>query len=441
MTRPRVLHIGNVANNGYLNAKLLRRVGVEADALCDEWHMISQPEWEDAPIEWNGGDPEAPLMVAAAEAGWQRPPWVRSPRRWDPNNTHETALRARGSLALAAPGLILDYARLRRRYESLRAVHGTALRLADVLRAGAWLGRFGRLFGSSERLFGSYDLVQAYGIHPILLLLVDTGKPFVTFEHGTMRELPFEDSWYGRLLSLAYQEAGKVIITNPDVLPSARKLGREDAVFVPHPVDETKYRPGPSELRAQLEGEGWDFVLMAPSRHDWDIKGTDRLLRAFAAFVRQDRPRALLLLNDWGLEVERSRALIAELGIEQNVLWLAPLPKLKLIDAYRASDLVLDQFVLGTFGAVTAEAMACGCPVLTSFDPSIHEWCFPELPPVVDVRTPEQIYGELSRLAADDRSREELGRASRNWVERNHGWQLVVDRLLSIYDEVLAGRR
>jgi glycosyltransferase involved in cell wall biosynthesis len=180
---------------------------------------------------------------------------------------------------------------------------------------------------------------------------------------------------------------------------------------------------------------------MAPSRHDWDIKGTDRLLRAFAAFVRQDRPRALLLLNDWGLEVERSRALIAELGIEQNVRWLAPLPKLRLIDAYRASDLVLDQFVLGTFGAVTAEAMACGCPVLTSFDPSIHEWCFPELPPVVDVRTPEQIYGELSRLAADDRSREKLGRASRDWVERNHGWQLVVDRLLSIYDEVLSGRR
>ena len=320
-------------------------------------------------------------------------------------------------------------------------MQGTALRLTDVLRAGAWLGRFGRLFGSPERLFGSYDLVQAYGIHPILLLLADTGKPFVTFEHGTMRELPFEDSWYGRLLSLAYQEAGKVIITNPDVLPSARKLGREDAVFVPHPVDETKYRPGPSELRAQLEAEGWDFVLMAPSRHDWDIKGTDRLLRAFAAFVRQDRPRAFLLLNDWGLEVERSRALIAELGIEQNVRWLAPLPKLKLIDAYRASDLVLDQFVLGTFGAVTAEAMACGCPVLTSFDPSIHEWCFPELPPVVDVRTPEQIYRELSRLAADDRSREELGRASRDWVERNHGWQLVVDRLLSIYDEVLPGRR
>jgi len=441
MSPPRVLHIGNVANNGYLNAKLLRRVGVEADALCDEWHMISQPEWEDAPIEWTGGDPEAPLMEAAERAGWRRPPWVLSPRRWDPTNTHESWLGARGRLAIAGPGLSLDYERLRRRYGSLRAVHGISLRLTDVLRAGAMRARLERQFGSLDRLFGSYDLVQAYGIHPILLLLASPAKPFVTFEHGTMRELPYDDSWYGRLLSLAYREAAKVIITNPDVLASARRLGVERFVFVPHPVDETKYRPGPSELREQLEAEGWDFVLMSPSRHDWDIKGSDHMIRAFAAFVRQDRPRALLLLNDWGLEVERSRALIAELGIQQNVRWLAPLPKLRLIDAYRASDLVLDQFVLGTFGAVTAEAMACGRPVLTSFDPSLHEWCFPELPPVVDVRTPEQIYSEMSRLAGDDRAREELGRASRDWVERQHGWQLVVDRLLSIYDEVLPGRR
>ena len=74
MSRPlRVLHVGNVANNGYLNAKLLRRAGVEADALCDEWHMISQPEWEDAPIEWNGGDPEAPLMELGRRGGLAPP--------------------------------------------------------------------------------------------------------------------------------------------------------------------------------------------------------------------------------------------------------------------------------------------------------------------------------------------------------------------------------
>ena len=70
--------------------------------------MISQPEWEDAPIDWNGGDPEAPLMEAAAAAGWHRPEWVLSPRRWDPTNSQESwlenALRpAAGRSVAAAP--------------------------------------------------------------------------------------------------------------------------------------------------------------------------------------------------------------------------------------------------------------------------------------------------------------------------------------------------
>ena len=56
-------------------------------------------------------------------------------------------------------------------------------------------------------------------------------------------------------------------------------------------MDETKYRPGPSELGRQLEAEGWDFVAISPSRHDWAVKGSDRMLRAFAELVRHDAGR------------------------------------------------------------------------------------------------------------------------------------------------------
>ena len=45
----RVLHIGNVANNAYNNAKLLNRAGLDCDVICyDYYHMMSCPEWEDA---------------------------------------------------------------------------------------------------------------------------------------------------------------------------------------------------------------------------------------------------------------------------------------------------------------------------------------------------------------------------------------------------------
>ena len=201
-------------------------------------------------------------------------------------------------------------------------------------------------------------------------------------------------------------------------------------------MDEDKYRPGPSQLRAELDAEGWDFVLVAPSRHDWDIKGTDRMLRGFAELVRA-RPKALLVLFEWGLELDRSRDLIRELGVEANVRWSPPLPKLRLIDAYRGADLVLDQFEIGTFGAIAPEAMACGAPVLMAFEPEIHRWCFEELPPVVAARSAEEIGAALTRLAQDDAERKRLGQAGREWVERHHGWRLVVDRQLALYEELM----
>ena len=433
MSQPlRVLHVGNVANNGYLNAKLQRRVGIAADAVCDEWHMISQPEWEDAPL----GPVEDPLAPLMGTSEWHRPDWVLTPRRWDPRAEEERWLHERVRLAVDAPALLARYPSFRRRYAPLRKILGHDLQFTDLLRAGAWLNRFEGQFGSARRLFARYEVVQAYAIHPILFLLVGGGRPFVAFEHGTMRELPFEDSFYGRLLSLAYTEAAKVIITNPDVLASARRLELENTVFIPHPVDEDKYRPGPSQLRAELDAEGWDFVLVAPSRHDWDIKGTDRMLRGFAELVRS-RPRALLVLFEWGLELDRSRALIRELGIEGNVRWSLPLPKLRLIDAYRGADLVLDQFEIGTFGAIAPEAMACGVPVLMAFEPDIHRWCFEELPPVVAVRSAGEIGAALTRLAQDEGERERLGRAGREWVERYHGWRLVVDRQQALYEELM----
>lgn len=436
MTGPRVLHLGNVANNGYINAKLQRRVELPAEAVCDEWHILSQPEWEDAPIEGPGPDGAyGPLMALAEQAGWTRPSWVHSPPRWDPEAKQERWFSERMKLALDAPWISADYARVYRGYAPLRQAQGTALRPIDLVWARAWLNRYRRQFPDAR--LDSYDVVVAYGIHPILLMLGAGGRPYVAFEHGTLRDVPFEDAWRGRLLSLAYRRAGKVIITNPDVIASARRLELENYTFIPHPVDEEKYSPGPSDLRLQLEAEGHDLVLLSPSRHDWDVKGTDRMLRAFAHLVHEDDSRAVLVLLEWGLELDRSRALIQELGIESSVRWAPPLPKLKLIDAYRAADVVLDQFLIGTFGAVAPEAMACGRPVVMAFHPEVHTWCFPVPPPVVDARTAEDIYRELARLAADSSEREALGRQGREWVERHHGWRLVVDRHLAVYEEVM----
>ena len=434
----RVLHIGNIANNAYLNAKFLRRIGVEADAFVDETHVFSRPEWEDAPVSFGGDQFGSPGLAAdAARAGWTMPAWVHGPRV--PGTRPIDKLRYRGSYlyrgVLGAPRHLRLYSELRRDYTGLREALGSDFTFSDMAAGYRMLWMHSILMGRLDRLFGAYDLVQAYTVHPVLTMLTAPRRPYVAFEHGTMREVPFEDSPRGRLLALAYLRAEKVFITNPDVVVQAKQLGLDNYLFLPHPVDETKYTPGPSPARRELGLQDETFLLFSPSRQDWDIKANDVMLRAFAQLAKRE-PRALLVLTEWGEEVARSRALARELGVAERVCWLEPLPKLKLIEMYRAADIVLDQFLIGTFGAIAPEAMACGAVVVMAFDRSVHEWCYDVQPPVVPARTVDEVAAALLHLVGDDGERDRISRASREWVVRHHNWRLVAERQRSVYEQI-----
>ena len=431
----KVLHFGNVAMNGYNNAKLLRRLGIDADAICDEVHLLSQPEWEESDVSGTY-DALLPPGPSVNLGSWKRPDWVRA--------AHAPRRRPRGyyrldygrSLLRALPHIRSLHAALQLDYAPLRADLGP-LTLRDVVAAFRATWMHGLLLGPLHTLFGSYGLVQAYATHSVPTLVAAPRRPYVAYEHGTMRELPFTDTWQGRMLSVSYRRAGKVIITNADVRDAAERLRLENTVFVPHPVDETKYSPGESRLGAELRAQGYDPILLAPARHDWREKANDTMIRAFARVV-MDRPRALLILTAWGVDVPRTKTLAAELGVAGNVRWFPPLPKRQLTDAYRGADVVLDQFVFGTFGGIAPEAMACGRPVVLAFDPELHRWCFPELPPVVAARTEAEIAGTLERLASDSAERNRIGAAARAWIERHHGWRLVAERQKAVYEELLA---
>jgi glycosyltransferase involved in cell wall biosynthesis len=434
-----VLHLGNVAQNGYNNAKLLRRLGVTTFAVCDESQALAQPEWEDAPLPPDT-DALATWTPELAVDGWTRPDWVIAP--------HAPPRRPRGwyraaystALATALPRLVALHRSLEADYRALRSVLGSDLSLRDVVAGfrAAWMHSL--LLGDLGSLFRRFDLVQAYATHATLPLVAAPRRAFVAYEHGTLRDLPFEDSWRGRLLSLAYRRAAKVIITNADVLASAKRLGLENFTFIPHPVDETKYMPGTSRMGEELHANGAGPVLLAPARQDWREKRNDVMVRGLAELVRGGHPRSLLLLGDWGADAPRTRELVRELGLEPNVQWIRPVPKLHLIDLYRAADVVLDQFTFGTFGGIAPEAMACERPVVMAFDESLHDWCFPERPPIVDARDERTVAEALRRLAGDSSERERLGRAGRAWVERNHGWRLVAERQRAVYEEVLTPR-
>ncbi len=429
----RILHIGNIANNAYNNAKFLRRKGVEADVLSyDYFHIMGQPEWEDAIFD-SVLDEFNPKWDQVDLQGFHCPTWfIRE--ELAPRVPGRRKQRFRGQFRLER--LARDPVRwlqvlVKHRLSCVSGDDRHSPRLIDFFKVYPFRKWF-------QQWFRNYDLIQAYATEPIHAMLFATDCPFVAYEHGTMRDIPFANTTTGRLLALAYRTAGKVIITNPDVIGSARRLGLRNVRFIPHPVDETKYRPQPTPLRDQLVDQyQTGLILFAPSRHNWALKGNDRLIRAFSQFWKETSSRPILILCAWGQEVDRSRALIRELGLEKVVVWTAPLNKMKLIEYYNAADVVLDQFTIGTFGTVTPEAMACGKPVVLHFDPTVHEWCYAEMPPVLSAKEEKDILRWMVELDGNPQACARIGQASRAWIEKHHGWELVADRQIEIYRELL----
>ena len=73
---PRVLHIGNIANNAYNNAKLLNDAGLDCDVICyDYYHAMSCPEWEDADFIGEINDDFRPDWTKVDLRGFVRPDW------------------------------------------------------------------------------------------------------------------------------------------------------------------------------------------------------------------------------------------------------------------------------------------------------------------------------------------------------------------------------
>jgi hypothetical protein len=73
---PRVLHIGNIANNAFKIARALNLNGVDCDVICPGYyHIMACPEWEEADGDFRFDDQFHPAWHRARLGGYERPRW------------------------------------------------------------------------------------------------------------------------------------------------------------------------------------------------------------------------------------------------------------------------------------------------------------------------------------------------------------------------------
>lgn len=103
-------------------------------------------------------------------------------------------------------------------------------------------------------------------------------------------------------------------------------------------------------------------------------KNLVRLIYAFNAFSHQFPEVDLLLLGKpHPYETPRLRRLISELGLSERVIFKNYVPYSDLPSWYRGALAFVFPSLWEGFGLPILEAMACGCPVITSFGSGMEE--------------------------------------------------------------------
>ncbi|MBS4172215.1 glycosyltransferase [Bacillus sp. FJAT-49736] len=102
------------------------------------------------------------------------------------------------------------------------------------------------------------------------------------------------------------------------------------------------------------------------------------------------------------------------------------------MQTYMKSDIIIDQLLCGSYGMLSVEAMAMGKPVIAYIREDVRNH-FPVDLPIVQA-TPENIDKVLLELVQNPSLRNQIGMASRQYVEKYHSVEKVVMELIKVYE-------
>jgi D-inositol-3-phosphate glycosyltransferase len=203
-------------------------------------------------------------------------------------------------------------------------------------------------------------------------------------------------------------------------------------------VDHTVFHPGDRAAARRHLGIAGGPVLLFVGRIQ-PLKGADLAVRALADV--RDRSAQLVVVGgpsgpDGVGEVEALHALVAELGLEHRVQFVAPQPHHALVEYYRAADVCVVPSRSESFGLVALEAAACGTPVVAAdvgglrllVDDGVTGFLIGE-------RDPAEYAARIDRVLQD-----ECGELGAHAYARSMGyrWSIAAARLRRHYDDLTA---
>jgi glycosyltransferase involved in cell wall biosynthesis len=270
------------------------------------------------------------------------------------------------------------------------------------------------------------DILQAAGLYPVVTVKRRRRLPVIIRNQGGLPA-----TWMRPYVP----RADAIIGDGWDALHFEEALGRE-LVEVTGGVDAELFRPVPAdpELTARLAGRR---VLLFVGRFV-PLKNLPLLIDAFAA-VRRTHPDAVLVMVGEGALEGQVREQVGRLGLTEDVLFLGHQPQSRLPGLYAASEVVLLSSSFDNSPNCVLEANACERPVVATRVGGVPRYVTGgENGLLSDGGDVHGFAGAIRALLDQPERARAMGLAGRRRVLERHSWRKSAEKLLALYERLLA---
>ncbi|MCL7389959.1 MAG: glycosyltransferase family 4 protein [Thaumarchaeota archaeon] len=323
----------------------------------------------------------------------------------------------------------------------------------------AWTIRIPKLYGLSKILSYCYavfkfrksvDVIYVRTFSPPETTALWLGKK--VFGKKTILLLPstwffeppsLKNRIYKWILAKAVYAADLIILYTPLMLPEIEKnfpkIMKEKIKYLHNGVNTERFTPGEPDIdivKRYISSEKLEKLLLYVGRISRK-KGVIDLVKSFSKIVEKEPDTILALAGreeKW--YADEVRRVIKELRIEDNIVFLGPVPNKDVIHLMRACSL----FVYSSIGGegiprAILEAMACGKPVVATRVSGIPEAVRDgETGYIVEVGDYEVFSDRVLRILRDKGLRERMSMNARALIEREFNYEKIIPQLVQLIE-------
>ena len=172
-------------------------------------------------------------------------------------------------------------------------------------------------------------------------------------------------------------------------------------------------------------------------------KGCEILIRAFGEFVKEHISFKLNIIGDGPL-LEELTSLAKSLRIEHKVQFLGAVEQINLPYWYRrAAVFVMPSIIARSgdqegLGLVTAEAMACECPIIVSDIPAVRDLVIDETYGIlVPPSNVSELLHALNVVVGETTNKIERAKKARQHVLKRFDWKVVGRNYVNLIEAII----